>query len=355
VSETLDLIVDAAIGETWTMLMRKGRPLALSLMRWTDAGRFARWGEVYAGRVRTVDRARRGAFVDLGLAGAPGFLPFPAKGALPVEGALLTVAIAREAARGKGPVLRWYDDVAPPADKPQRLERAEADVKLDAAKPASAGQRAALEEAVAEILSKQAPIPGGGVLTIEPTAALVSIDVDMGGRSGDAGQPERLARALNLAAAEEALRQLRLRNLGGLAAIDFVSMRNPADRKALEAALKEAARFDPWGVQFAPLSKFGVVELSRAQLVAPFHERLCDGDGRKSVETCALEALRAIEREGEAWRGRRILAALNPEVHAWLDRAEIPWRPALTARIGPRFEVEARAGVTRDRYDVRGV
>ena len=86
---------------------------------------------------------------------------------------------------------------------------------------------------------------------------------------------------------------VRLRGQGGLAAIDFVSMRQNDSRKAVELAAKSAGADDPWGPIFAPMSRFGIVELSRAQYMRPLRDVLLDADGRKSVETVALEALRA--------------------------------------------------------------
>src|SRR6185436_21011282 len=107
------------------------------------------------------------------------------------------------------------------------------------AKPASSEMRERLDALVEESLSLTAPIPGGGALTIEPTAALVAIDVDAGGRQGS-GDPERFALDLNIAAAGEAARQIRLRNLAGLIAIDFVSMRAKSHAKQLEEAVRAA-------------------------------------------------------------------------------------------------------------------
>jgi Ribonuclease G/E len=189
-------------------------------------------------------------------------------------------------------------------------------------------------------LALLAPIEGGGVLAIEPTAALVAVDVDAGGRLGS-GDPERFALDLNIAAAFEAARQVRLRNLGGLIAVDFVSMRAKAYQKQLEEAVRAAFADDPWAVQFGGLSRFGVYELSRAQLRTPLHEQVRDSDGRLSVETLALMALRAVEREGRAQTGRQIACTISPEVKAWLDAGAIEWRIELSNRIGMRWSIDA--------------
>jgi Ribonuclease G/E len=361
-SGKLDILIDGAIGETRQALMRDGRIIALDIQRASDEGRRARWGETYRARVRTIDRPRRGAFLDLGLADDVGFLPLDAGGLAhrrdgaraPLrEGETIAVSVTRESARGKGPVLQFLD-AAPSAGAPTRLSRPEGDEELARAKPAAPDVRARIDAAIEDALARRAPIPGGGTLSIEPTAALVAVDVDAGGRKG-VEDPEEFALGLNIAAAREIALQLRLRNLAGIVAIDFVSMRAPANRAALEAALKHAFADDPWDAQFARLSRFGVLEMVRTQLRTPLHERLCDPDAGLSVETVALMALRAAEREAEASRGARIVAALAPEVVAWLETAPLPWGEALAGRIGPRFEVEPAAGALRERIDVRAV
>jgi Ribonuclease G/E len=361
-SETLAVWLDGAIGETRYALARAGKPLVLSVTRWSDLGKRARWSEVYVGRVRGVERGLRGAFVDLGLKDEQGFLPLDSGGRAergrnrkqPVrEGETLIVRVAREGVRGKGPVLALVEPAAP-GTAIARIARTEDDEARDAAGPANSETRGKIDEAIEEALARQVSLLGGGLLTIEPTAALTAIDVDAGVRKG-ASDPERFARDLNVEAAAEAMRQLRLRGQGGLIAIDFVSMRQQDSRKAVESAVKAAAADDPWGPIFAPMSRFGIVELSRAQYMRPLRDVLLDADGRKSVETVALEALRAIERETANSRGRKVVAGVGDEVADWLEAGEIPWRPALIERLGVRWEIERLKTGPRDRLDVRAV
>lgn len=347
---------DAAIGETRQVLVRDGRPIALHVMRWSDRGRRALWGESYLGRVRTIDKSRRGAFIDLGLGDAMGFLRLNAQGKVAggavVEGQSIVVTVGRESAREKSAVVQFVRHGE--AGAPQRLRRHESDEDLERAVAADALVRERIEAVVDAALERTAPIPAGGVLTIEPTAALVAIDVDAGARSGSP-DAERFARDLNFAAADAAMRELRLRNLGGIVAIDFVSQRDRESREAIVAALKAAAAEDPWGVVVAPMSRFGVVEMSRGQLRTPLAERLLDRDGRPTAETIALKALRAMEREARQARGREVVARLAPEVVAWLEAGAIDWRPALQSRIGPRWRLVAEQGASRERIDVEAV
>jgi Ribonuclease G/E len=249
-------------------------------------------------------------------------------------------------------VLAIEDAALPPTIG--RISRREENEKHDRAASADAAMRGDIDAAIDEALSQRVSLGGGGAITIEPTTALTAIDVDSAGRTGEA-DPERLALALNIEAAHEAMRQLRLRAQGGLAAIDFVSMRQAESRKAVEAALKAAGHGDPWGPIFAPMSRFGIIELSRAQYMRPVRDVLLDADGRKSAETVALEALRSIEREVAASRGRKVVAALATEVADWLAANHIDWRDALNARIGAYWEIEIAPNALREKMDVRAV
>jgi Ribonuclease G/E len=341
-------VVDRAIGETRAALIEDGSIAALRVRR--DGTQTAYWGETFAARVTRVDRRRRGAYLDLGLGqNALGFLPLGAH-APPQEGAALVVKVAREAVRAKNCVVAVLPD-AHPGGAPQRLSAGEAEADLANASAATPDQAAALDAAIDAALTPRLSLPDGGALIIEPTAALVAIDVDAGARGGQT-DPDAFAADLNLAALHEAARQIRLRGLGGLMAIDFVSMRGVARRRALEAAAKETFRGDAWGVSVAELSRFGVMELARAQREAPLHEVLCDAPGVPSAQTIALGALRRIEREALHWPGRRLVAALSQEAHQWLEHAPLDWRMALSQRIGHRFSITADSKARRDRVDV---
>lgn len=353
--------LDGAVGETRCVWIRGGRPAALRSIRWSDAGRRARLGEIYGARVLRVDLPRRGAFLDLGLKDEQGFLPLDrqnrarAAGGADMavrEGQLLLLEITREGARGKSPIGAPLPGQS--AEKVGRIAANEEDHALLVAPPATSQMRARIDEVFEEALARQIPIPGGGLLIIEPTAALTAIDVDSGGRAG-AGDAERFVRDLNIAAGREALRQLQLRNLGGLSVLDFVSMRRHDSRRELEEAMREAAKSDAWGCQLAPLSRFGLMELSRPQRLRPQHEIALGQDGAPSRETLALAVLRAMEREASASRGRAIAARVHTEIAKWLAGTDIGWREALTRRIGARFTLESDPEMDLARLDVRWV
>ena len=206
-------------------------PIALRIARASDEGRRARWGELYCARVREIDQApprrlsRSRPPRSARLLAARRRRPRRACAAsasrcTKAQGVI--VSVTREAARGKNPVVE-LSETGHDGEAPHRMAATKATTNSCSPNPPTPHIRAKLDALIEDALARTAPIPGGGVLTIEPTAALVAIDVDAGGRAKARGDPERFALDLNIAAAHEAARQIRLRNLAGIIAIDFVS------------------------------------------------------------------------------------------------------------------------------------
>ena len=191
-SEPLETWIDAAIGETREALVREGKPIALRIARASDEGRRARWGELYCARVREIDRRRRGAFLDLGLRDQQGFLPLGDDGRVRMRNGARGSARRpgrdrRRHARGRArqePGRRSHE-TGHDGEAPHRIARHDVDEELVLAKPRRCRTSAPSSMRRSKMRSRApTPIPGGGVLTIEPTAALVAIDVDAGGRAG---------------------------------------------------------------------------------------------------------------------------------------------------------------------------
>jgi ribonuclease E len=141
----------------------------------------------------------------------------------------------------------------------------------------------------------------GGYIVINQTEALVAIDVNSG-RSTRERSIESTALKTNLEAADEAARQMRLRDLAGLVVIDFIDMEENRNDRAVEKRMKDALRFDRARVQMGKISAFGLLEISRQRrrtgvLEGSSHVcEACDGVGRvRSPESASLQALRAVE------------------------------------------------------------
>ncbi|OGU01360.1 MAG: ribonuclease E [Geobacteraceae bacterium GWC2_55_20] len=164
-----------------------------------------------------------------------------------------------------------------------------------------------LEEQIDQIYEKRVTLPSGGSLIIEPTEALVSIDVNSGKSSGERGI-EDTAFKTNMEAAEEVARQLRLRDLGGLIVIDFIDMRDRKHNQEVEKVLKQALKMDKARVNLGRISDFGMLEMSRQRIAKTLNDAIhlacphCEGRGKvKSVEAMALSFLRKVH--GAAAKG----------------------------------------------------
>lgn len=157
-----------------------------------------------------------------------------------------------------------------------------------------------IEEQIDQIYEKKVPLKSGGSLVIEPTEALVSIDVNSGKSTGEKGV-EDTAFKTNLEAAEEAARQLRLRDLGGLIVIDFIDMRDKKHMIEVEKTLKHALKADKARVTVGRISQFGMLEMSRQRIKQTLEQGSvlicphCEGRGKvKSVENMAISFLRKV-------------------------------------------------------------
>ncbi|HIJ94133.1 MAG TPA: Rne/Rng family ribonuclease [Desulfuromonadales bacterium] len=157
-----------------------------------------------------------------------------------------------------------------------------------------------LEEQIDQIYEKRVALPSGGSLIIEPTEALVSIDVNSGKSSGERGI-EDTAFNTNREAAEEVARQLRLRDLGGLIVIDFIDMRENKHNVEVEKTLKNALKMDKARVNVGRISQFGMMEMSRQRIAKTLNDAIhlacphCEGRGKvKSVEAMAVSFLRKV-------------------------------------------------------------
>ena len=338
------LYLDSAPGESRGVATLDGRPEHLLIVRADDIPGQALGARSLA-RVRRIDRTLASAFLDLG-EGPEAILPLTGEARALAEGAALQVEIVTEARRGKGAVARLIGRgegaprlLAPGPALADRLagfapgqiihEGAEAREAADAAEDAA--------------LAREHLLPAGGSIAIEPTRALIAVDVDLGGAGGDARQA---ARRTNLAALAEAARLLRLKSLGGLIVFDLIGASH--DGAALTAAAKAAFAPDEPGVSIGPISRFGVLQLILPRRLRPVAEIFNGPDGRSTATATALRLLRSLEREGRADGGARLVGHCAPSTAV----AASPYIEALTGRIGPRFEIRADPAFAPDQFEI---
>lgn len=181
-----------------------------------------------------------------------------------------------------------------------------------------------LEEQIDQIYEKRVALPSGGSLIIEPTEALVSIDVNSGKSSGERGI-EDTAFKTNMEAAEEVARQLRLRDLGGLIVIDFIDMRENKHNSEVEKNLKNALKMDKARVNVGRISQFGIMEMSRQRIAKTLNDAIhlecphCEGRGKvKSVEAMAVSFLRKVHAAAAKGTVAEVIGGLPLEVAYYL-------------------------------------
>ncbi|MDF1677209.1 MAG: Rne/Rng family ribonuclease [Legionellaceae bacterium] len=181
---------------------------------------------------------------------------------------------------------------------------------------------------------RQVVLPSGGALVIDPTEALVSIDINSAKATGGA-DIESTAFNTNLEAADEIARQLRLRDLGGLVVIDFIDMSSAKNQRDVENRLKEALKADRARIQVGRISRFGLLEMSRQRLRLSLGENAqevcprCEGQGHvRSLQSHGLSIIRLIEEEALKTKVAEIQVQLPVEMATYLMNEK---RPAITA------------------------
>ena len=181
-----------------------------------------------------------------------------------------------------------------------------------------------VETQLEAIYSPIAPLKSGGYIVINPTEALVSIDVNSG-RSTRERNIETTAVKTNIEAAHEAARQMRLRDLAGLIVIDFIDMDESKNVRAVEKVMKDALKRDRARLQMGRISQFGLMEISRQRRRTSLIEGSteicphCKGSGHiRSVESSALVALRGLEKEGMRGRAKRVRISLPTAIAIYM-------------------------------------
>ena len=181
-----------------------------------------------------------------------------------------------------------------------------------------------VEDQIDNIRNPTIHLKSGGYIVINPTEALVAIDVNSG-RATRGRNIEETAHKTNLEAAEEIARQLRLRDLAGLIVIDFIDMEDRRNHQSVERRLKEAMKSDRARIQLGRISPFGLLELSRQRLRPSLAEAStkpcthCNGTGFvRSTESTALHVLRAIGEEGTHKRSSKITVFMPTSVALYI-------------------------------------
>ncbi len=181
-----------------------------------------------------------------------------------------------------------------------------------------------IESQIESAYHREVKLPSGGSIVIDPTEALTSIDVNSA-KATKGGDIEETALQTNIEAVEEIARQLRLRDIGGLVVIDLIDMTPQKNQREIENRMREATKQDRARIQFARISRFGLLEMSRQRLRPSLGESTshvcprCGGQGSiRDNGSLALSILRIIEEEAMKENSINVYARVPVEVAAFL-------------------------------------
>jgi ribonuclease E len=220
------------------------------------------------------------------------------------------------------------------------------------ADPVSLFQRYGVEDQLNAMYNPVVQLKSGGYIVINPTEALVSIDINSGRSTKEHGI-EQTALSTNLEAAREIARQLRLRDMAGLVVIDFIDMDHHSNARKVERAMKEALKNDRARIQVGRISSFGLMEMSRQRLRTGVLEAStrqcphCEGTGLvRTASSSALSALRLIEEESARGHGSQISLLASQEATIYIlnnkraEISEIEDRYHVRVEVLPNGEIE---------------
>ncbi|GLP99917.1 Rne/Rng family ribonuclease [Methylophaga thalassica] len=218
-----------------------------------------------------------------------------------------------------------------------------------------------VESQIESAFRHEVRLPSGGALVIDPTEALISIDVNSA-RANKGGDIEETALNTNLEAAEEIARQLRLRDLGGLVVIDFIDMGPSRNQREVENRLREHLKADRARVQVGRISRFGLLEMSRQRLrpaLGDAHQEICPrcaGLGHvRGVESLGLAVLRLIEEEATKDKVTQLIVQLPVPVATFILNDKRTQVDIIEKRHGVKLVLIPNPHLDTPHYDIERI
>ena len=388
---TSQLLIECGVAETRACLIEQDEPVQF----WFGPARgdehldvTPRAGRHYVARVMSVNASLNAAFLDIG-DGRDAYLPLSKKYANDIhDGALIDVHVKSPPRQAKGALLRYVGVHGEKTDAPgvcgpatdaaletvrligAGVEEILIDDGAAAAALKSSGVHARIryeaysislfesfsaEPALDSAFEPFVPIAGGGCLAIDETQALTAIDVDTDGLT--ASSPQRLREKIAIAAAHEAARQIRLRNIGGHIVIDFPSINSSAARKRFSEQLKQAMK-DINGAGAFSFSKSGLYSFTVPHVMQSLSERFTEptqtnpSPGRCfTTEWQAKSAIRKLEHQLSAARQNRFDLRLGGLVEGYI-KAHASWTERLRERYSARFEIICDDAMEERGFDI---
>ena len=218
--------------------------------------------------------------------------------------------------------------------------------------------RFGIEAELERINMRHVPLPSGGSLVIDSTEAMVAIDVNSG-RFRSPADAEETALRINVEAAEEIARQLRLRDLGGLIVCDFIDMRHDRNKRRVEQALRDALKKHKERARILRMSAFGLIEMTRQRQGPSLRRNLyadcphCRGSGQvKQPESVMLDAMRMIQLAAHNEQAQRIVLNLSNDVAFRLLNQKRSVISQIETETGKNVVIHGDAGFTSDHMEI---
>ena len=215
-----------------------------------------------------------------------------------------------------------------------------------------------IEKEIEKALRRRVWLKSGGYIVIDHTEALIAIDVNTGKYVGKRDFEQTVLK-INLEAVTEAVRQIRLRDLGGIIIIDFIDMERPEHREQVSAALRRALVDDKSRTNVLEISELGIVEMTRKRARQDLQSMFCApcptcrGSGVvRSDATLAAEMFRKIQAEAADGGGAEVVIRAHPDMARYLEGDEREGIERLEALVDKRIAVEAVAGFQREQYEL---
>ncbi len=218
-----------------------------------------------------------------------------------------------------------------------------------------------IESQIESAFKHMVKLPSGGSIVIDPTEALVSIDINSA-RATRGSDIEETALNTNLEAAEEIARQLRLRDMGGLIVIDFIDMSSVKNQRVVEHKMREALEQDRARIQLGRISRFGLLEMSRQRLRPSLSELTteacprCAGQGRiRDIKSLALAILRVMEEESIKERSTLVRALVPLNIAAYLLNEKRQDVAAIEERTDTHIVIVPNVNMETPQYEIQRI
>jgi ribonuclease E len=218
-----------------------------------------------------------------------------------------------------------------------------------------------IEAQIESAFEREVKLPSGGSIVIDPTEALISIDINSS-RATRGSDIEETALNTNLEAADEIARQLRLRDMGGLVVIDFIDMSSSRNQREVENRMRQALESDRARVQIGRISRFGLLEMSRQRLRPSLDETStivcprCNGQGTiRDVESLSLSILRILQEEANKQKSREIKAIVPLVVSSYLLNEKRFALAEIESQSKTRIVIQPNPDLETPHYEMTGI